>query len=402
MSYYLTKILNLQSLEIKSVKQTKKEILVKIKQRRKTADCPHCSRKRVKKVYDYRPQSKVRHLKIGSKTVYLLIRKRRFVCSNCGKRFTEQISGLNHRAKVTEAAKWQALSQLKDRSFSSASRVNEISYHSQVKWLINNLGRLINNWEKELEQKGRDLAIGIDEISFSGHDMLLTLTNLTDHLIKGIFPNNSKSTLKKALEQIPDVIAQKIKWVCIDMSYNYLKTIKDVLPQAKVVVDHFHVIAYANDQIDEQRRILQDHHKKEIPKKIWLRNRESLDKKEREKIKKLLKEYPEMKLYWLAKEKLRQTYAKPSRKEAQNLLSAIIKKLANTDDPGLQKWSRTLTRFEDQILNYYDSGGLTNAYTEGVNNKLKLVKRTSFGFRNKKVFIAKALFSFLWAFCLPH
>jgi transposase len=108
------KILDLQSLKVKSVKQTKKDILVKIKQRRKTADCPHCGQARVKKVYDYRPQSKIRHLKIGSKPVYLLIRKRRFTCFNCGKRFTEQIRGIKHRAKVTEVAKWQALSQLKD------------------------------------------------------------------------------------------------------------------------------------------------------------------------------------------------------------------------------------------------------------------------------------------------
>jgi transposase len=287
-------------------------------------------------------------------------------------------------------------------SFSSASRANEISYHSQVKWLINNIGRLTNNWEKEVEQGKDKLAIGLDEISFSGHDMLLTLTNLTDHLIKGIFPNNSKRTLTKALEQIPGIIAQKIRWVCIDMNYNYLKTIKEVLPQAKVVIDHFHVISYANKQIDEQRRIIQDYRKKEIPKKIWLKNKENLDKKEKEKIKKFLKKFPEMKLYWLAKEKLRQMYTKPNRTEAQKLLRAIINKLANTDDPGLHKWAKTLTRFEDQILNYFDSGGLTNAYTEGVNNKLKLIKRTSFGFRNKEVFIAKALFSFLWVLYLPH
>lgn len=401
MSYYLTSALGLQSLEIKKVNQTKKEIQVWVKQRRKTADCPICG-KRTKKLHDYLPESKIRHLKIGQRVVYLLLKKRRFTCEKCDKTFTEKVPGLRKYSQTTNLGKLSTLLQLKDRSFSAAGKYSQVSYHTQARWLTSKLSKMLNSWKKEMEQKKNELAIGIDEISFSGHDMLLTLTNLTDHIVKGIFPDNTKRTLTKVLKQIPEVITQKIKWICIDMNYSYLKTIKEILPQVRVMIDHFHVIAYANDQIDEQRKILQDYHQKKIPRKIWLKNREDLNKKEREKINFLLNEFPEMRLYWLAKEKLRRVYVCSTREKGQIVLKAIIEKLASTDDPRLHKWARTLTRFEEQILNYFDSGGLTNAYTEGVNNKLKLIKRTSFGFRNKEVFIAKSLFSFLWAYLLPQ
>jgi transposase len=53
------------------------------------------------------------------------------------------------------------------------------------------------------------------------------------------------------------------------------------------------------------------------------------------------------------------------------------------------------------ILNFFETG-ITNAYTEGVNTKLKLIKRTGFGFKNKEVYIKKALLAFTPFIILPH
>ena len=68
---------------------------------------------------------------------------------------------------------------------------------------------------------------------------------------------------------------------------------------------------------------------------------------------------------------------------------------------GLTKWANMLQCWKEEILNFFTTK-ITNAYTEGVNTKLKLIKRTGFGFKNKEVYIKKAILAFLPFLILPH
>ena len=70
-------------------------------------------------------------------------------------------------------------------------------------------------------------------------------------------------------------------------------------------------------------------------------------------------------------------------------------------DSGLTHWANMLSNWQNEILNFFETH-ITNAYTEGVNTKLKLIKRTGFGFKNKEVYIKKALLAFTPFLILPH
>ena len=104
----------------------------------------------------------------------------------------------------------------------------------------------------------------------------------------GILRDDGIATLKVFLNKIP---RDKVREVCIDMKEPLRKVSEEVFPKAKVVVDHFHVIADSNRRMDEARKIEQDVLRKkkiEIPRKIFLIGCEKLNEKQRSKIAKLL------------------------------------------------------------------------------------------------------------------
>ena len=108
-----------------------------------------------------------------------------------------------------------------------------------------------------------------------------------------------------------------------------------------------------------------------------------------------MKHYPELKMYWETKERLRTMYKSKTKEEAQEKLKLIISTLTSTDNGELITWGNTLSRWRQYILNYFNNKS-TNGYMERMHNKMKPIKRISFGFKNKEVFIQKVMLSVLF------
>jgi len=174
----------------------------------------------------------------------------------------------------------------------------------------------------------------------------------------------------------------------------YKKAVEETLSSAKIVVDHFHIIQDANRRIDQERLLLQDINKKKILRYILTKNKEDLKRQEAEFLASIMKTYPELHMYYMTKERLRDMYKEKTKEEAEKQLRLIILTLTSTDDGELISWGRTLFRWKEQILNYWNNKS-TNGFIEGMYNKMKLIKRISFGFKNKKVFIYKVMLSVL-------
>ena len=196
------------------------------------------------------------------------------------------------------------------------------------------------------------------------------------------------------LKKIPQ---ERVRELCIDMKESLRKVAEQEFPKAKVVVDHFHVVADSNRRMDEARKIEQDvlrRKKVKIPKKIFLTGGEKLREEQRAKIAKLLIRYPSLKGFYWAKEKIRELYRQQSREEAAKLLHLIILNLKSEDDGELIRWGNTLMRRSEPILNHFDNG-TTNGFTEGCNTKIKMLKRVSYGLRNVEVYWRKMLLGFV-------
>ena len=103
---------------------------------------------------------------------------------------------------------------------------------------------------------------------------------------------------------------------------------------------------------------------------------------------------PELRTFYLTKERLREMYKAKTKDEAEEKLRLIISILKSTDNGELILWERTLYRWSKYIQNYWNNKS-TNGFMEEIHNKIKLIKRISFGFRNKQVFVQKIMLSVL-------
>lgn len=382
-------LLGLKDYKVEEVREREDRIVIKVIVEVKKMICPYC---RLVNLYRHgicKPRE-ILHSWSNGRRVYLELHRRRWRCRDCRHTFNEGNELVQPHSKLTRQAEQEALWQLKDRSFSQVKRELGVSYGT--------LRRLL---EKEIDEEclgfvgGEDeIFLGIDEHSFRHQELVYTVTEVKKRRMLGILRDDRIATLKVFLKKIP---REKVKEVCIDMKESLRKVAEEVFPKAKVVVDHFHVIADSNRRMDEARRIEQDVRWKKrvrIPKKIFLIGRERLSEEGSQKVDKLIGSYPSLKGFYWAKEKIRELYRQENREEAAKLLDLIIVNLKSEDDGELIRWGNTLKRWREPILNYFDNG-TTNGFTEGCNTKIKMLKRISYGLRNVEVYWRKMLLGFV-------
>jgi transposase len=307
--------------------------------------------------------------------------------------------GIRKWARRTDLLWLMAFELLRHLSFRTCCDITETSYSSLSRELIRVIKSGEIDWEGLYDQQ-EQIALGIDEHSFRGQRMATTITDITNHRLLAVLKDYRKDTIKKFFRSIPPKIKENIIEVCGDMKWMYVKLTEQELPKAKMVVDKFHVIRDANVKIDEARRIEQEATKKEIKRKIFLKNNENLRDKEKEQLEEYFKIYPSLKEFYWVKEKLREMYRAKDRKEAKEILDMLISSMRVSEDGEILCFRNTLMRWKEYILNYFDNR-TTNAFTEGVHTKIKKIKRVSYGFRNVDVYVRKVALSFIPITLLP-
>jgi transposase len=374
------------------------EILLRVKPQ-DPALCPRCGNISQNR-HEKGKWRKIYHGFGFGRKVYLLVRKDRYLCQPCKRSFTEKIPLVSPWQRRTFEAEGQIIESLRGQSFRSLSQKEGISYGVSKRILMRRLDPEKLLWA----ESGEEVTLGIDAHSFRGPQMVHTVTDIRAHSPLTILPDSRKETLSRFLRNIPEERKPKIKEVCIDMDQLLLGCVEKHLPEASVVIDHFHVIQDANRRVDEARRIEQDAWKVEIPRKIFLVGKEKLSSSQRKKIESYFQKYPSLKEFYWIKEALRRFYKLKHKKTAEKRLKDLIAMARLSDDAAMMQWGRTLKKWGPYILNYFDNR-TTNAYTEGIHTKIKMIKRVSFGFRNVDVYVRKvllSLFPLATILSLPH
>lgn len=384
-----TILLGLEGHRVGKVKENDEGIVVEIEGGIRNNNCPYCGSTRLYR-HGLCRSRKVLHSWSQGKKVYLKLHRQRWRCRECKCSFNDGVELLRSYSRITKQAEAEVLWQMKDRSFSQVTRELGVGYSTQRRLLE----REIDEEALGIVQREDEIYLGIDEHSFRHQELVHTVTEIKKRRVLGILRDDRIATLRQFLSKIPK---DKVKEVCIDMKEALRKVVETVFPEAEVVVDHFHVIADSNKRMDEARRIEQDVHQKrkvKIPKKIFLIGGEKLGEKERERLDELFNRYPSLKVFYWAKEKIRELYRQESREEAVKLLDNIIFNLKSDDDGELIRWGNTLKHWRVPILNYFDNR-TTNGFTEGCNTKIKMLKRISYGLKNVEVYWRKMLLGFV-------
>jgi len=245
------------------------------------------------------------------------------------------------------------------------------------------------NWKEQ----GKKFVLGIDEHSYRGRNLVLTATNITKKKLLMVGEDDTLATLTEFLRKADQ---KRICEVCIDMKMGYRNVIERELPKARITIDKFHVVAYANKNLDEVRSIVVANQGFHV-RRVLLKGKEKLSDREKVKLEMLFKRFenfPSLYQAYFIKEKLRDFYRLKNKSEARRKFNLMLVYCESSDSRYMRDFGKTLFRWKENILNYFDNFQ-TNAFTEGVHTKIKMIKRVSFGFRNIDNYIAKVTLAFV-------
>jgi transposase len=191
----------------------------------------------------------------------------------------------------------------------------------------------------------------------------------------------------------------KVVAVATDMSKAYIRAVRDNLPKAVHVFDHFHVIKLFNDKLTALRRQLYRQASTDAERKIlkgtrWLllKNPENLDEErnELERLEEALALNKSLSIAYYLKEDLRQIWSQPDKRTARRVLRDWLARARASKIRILVQFAATLEEHQEGILNYYHYR-ISTGPLEGTNNKIQLMKRQAYGFRDHEFFKLKIL-----------
>jgi len=392
MANNIAEIFSLQGLHVHTITTTSATVTLNAKSPRHTAECTKCGT-RSYRIHQYH-QRTINHGQLNDKIVLVKLAVRRFLCQQCHKPFTEALPGISRRLSSDHCQQHQ-LEDTATMSIKGAAKRHGVAWAS-VASLLDDI-----HYEIDWSKQGKRISLGLDEHSLrKRRQMVTTITNLTkgQRNLLTILPNDKKQTIVNFLKQVPETAKECITEICIDMRYSFRAAIEEAWPKVNIVADPFHVVQLAGRAVEEVRSVVLGNLGRETPrvKQALLTPKEKLTFTDQTKLAALWETtapWPHLKVAWIAKEKIRTLYRSRNRASAERKFSLILTYLEGTESAPLVTLRRTLVHWQEQILNHFDHR-TTNGFTEGCHTKIKMLKRLSYGFRNRERYKIKILLGF--------
>lgn len=391
MANNIAEIFSLPGLHVHSITTTDTAITLHATSPRRTAECTRCS-SLARRVHQ-RHRRVVNHGYLHDKLILVHVTVRRFKCHSCGRPFTEQLPGIGRRLSTSHclAKRLHDAAVLSMRAVAQRNGVAPASVLHQLDDI---------HYEIDWTKQGKRISLGLDEHSLKKQRrMVTTITNLTrgHRSLLTILRNDSKETIMKFLNQIPSEARECITEICIDLRGSFRAAIEEAWPDVNIVADPFHVVQLAGRKVEEVRQVvLSATGNKATVKRALLKPQEKLTTEETQKLDQLWHDtaaFPNLRIAYLTKEKLRDLYRSRSRAVAEKKLTLMLAYLEGVESRPLTVLYGTLVHWHDQILNHFDHD-TSNGYTEGVHTKIKMLKRMSYGFTNRDRYRTKMLLGF--------
>lgn len=389
----LTELLNLAGIEVEDYSIEPEHIVLHVEAFCCESTCPHCGT--VSKNVHQNHFHPVRDLSIMNRPVTLMVNRRQFKCHVCGKPFSEALDFVDKRRRFTNRFENQVVWSLINSDISNTAKMFNLS-NDEVFSILKHVGdRDINpNWQIVKR-------LGIDEISmrkFHKH-YVVVLVDLDLQKPLAFIDSRKKNVIVNFLKTLPEGVLENIQEVSIDMTKTYKTIVNELMPNAVITVDRFHVMKAINDELDKSRRETKkelDKEKKgeilEGTKYIFLQNEEDLSDQEKAKLEKIQQELEHLAKMQSLKEEIRDIF------ESEETLGMGTIKLSDWLKQAQDFYKnscKSIANWFGEIVGYFENR-TTNGLVEGINNKLKLIKRRGYGFTNVKNFELRCLMS--WYF----
>jgi transposase len=203
-----------------------------------------------------------------------------------------------------------------------------------------------------------------------------------------VIDSHKQEDIIKVLQQQPIELREQVEEVSVDMWGGFPKVVQEVFPNARIVFDRFHVIKPVNEELNKVRK--QTRMTLKGSKFILLKNGVDLTQEQKVKLADILKHSKRLKLAYELKEEFRDIFERSETVEAgKKQLLAWLKKARSVYCDVLT----TIRNHLDGICNYF-LNRTTSGVMEGINNRIKLIKRQAYGFVNFDNFRARLLACF--------
>jgi transposase len=390
----LTEILNLPGVIVQDCQQIEEALVFSVIINKKTAACPRCGQS--SHHIHQNKQRLIRDLPWGNKEVFLKINRRRFKCKKCQKPFSENLYFVGNRQNFTDRYGKNLVRQVINSDLKNVAQNNKLKeeqvwsmvmYASQKVLPIN-----LNSLKK----------LGIDEISLvkGQGKFIVVLVDLEAHKLIGLVSERKQSKIKEVMISWGEKILAQLEEVSIDMTGNYKHLIKKICPNAEITVDRFHVTKMVHQELNqariEQKKVAESLNFQERNKLfnglkgskfVLLKSVDKLSNRQKNKLKLVKEASPLVEIMHDLKEELHDVF-----ENSKNLGVGTLRLIdwLKRAEPYYKKSVKTIKRWFSEIVGYFSSR-TTNGVVEGINNKLKLLKRSGFGFRNFHHFELRAL-----------
>lgn len=390
MTIPIEQLLNLPAVHVLNVDISKREIRCDLESTRGFAICHRCG-ERATKFFEHGATLLLRHLPICERKVTLYLHTRRYRCLYCDGQptSTERGDWYDAQANCTKAFADSLLRGLVNSTIQDVADKQQVTYGC-VRGLLTRYVRGEVDWQefKQLRQ------IGLDEISLlKGHQDFVTLVSTRDEqgepALLGVLDGRKKETVVAFLQSIPAALRATIEEVCTDLYEGFINAAQAVLPQARVVGDRFHVAKLYRAALDDLRKREMKELRGGLSKQefsglkgvLWAlrRKSEDLTPEEQQVLELLFECAPALRKAYALREKLTGIFDTKQTQEAAR--ASLLKWIAEIEQSGLDcfdKFIKTLKERMEIITNYFVNRS-NSGWIEGLNNKIKVIKRRCYG-----------------------
>ncbi len=397
-----------------NLNEEKGKIEVELKSKKKKVRCPICNQF-TSSVHDKLKPIRSVYLDSCGQEVILVIHKRRFMCHKCKKKFTEEIDLTTKNGSISNATKIQIRKDLLDYNLT----INYIANKNHVsKYIVRReLEEATSTIPEHIKNLPRVISFDEFKADTSEGKYAFILNDPIHKRVLEILPNRKKEYLIQYFTHTEN--RHSVKFVISDMYEPYLLVTQIMFPKAKYVVDRFHYTRYIMDALDKIRiRLQKDFGEKSKEYKL-LKNKKNVG---------LLRKYGNDIDWWIETERYKNGHmVKILPGTVLTELMAISDELkrgyelkelfldiinhTNYEESKVQllNWidlckeskieefieaSRTIENWLKYIVNSFIDKRYTNGFTEGTNNKIKVIKRNAFGYKNFQTLRKRVLYIF--------
>lgn len=240
--------------------------------------------------------------------------------------------------------------------------------------------------------------MGLDEKSFGrGQDYVSIMTDLEQGRVLEVTPGNDTQSASLLWQALPPEQRDGVEAAAMDMSAGFAAATREQAPRADIVHDKFHVSKMFKEAVDlvrrgEHRGLCQQGDRRLAgSRQLWLYNPENLADRRMEDFQALLRQNLKTSRAWLHAENFRGFWERDSYWAASGYFKRWYASAIRSRLQPIKKVARSLKAHLPGLLNYFIHP-ITNAVTEGLNNKIQHIKASARGFRSFENYRARILF----------